>query len=107
MIARMWHGRVLTPKADAYMAHLKRTGLTDFRATRGNMGVYVLRRDEDGITHFNVTTLWTSMDAVKSFAGDDPSRARYYPQDDEFLLEREPAVWHYEVLMAVTGPPTN
>jgi len=106
MIARQWHGRVLTPKADAYLAYLKRTGLSETRATHGNMGVYVLRRDEDGITHFIVTTLWTSMDAVKSFVGDDTTKARYYPKDDEFLLEREPIVTHYEVLMAVTGPPT-
>jgi hypothetical protein len=70
------------------------------------MGVYVLRRDEGGITHFLVTTLWTSMDSIKSFAGDDPTKSRYYPQDDEFLLEREPLVQHFEVLMAVTGPPT-
>ena len=88
------------------MTYLKRTGLHDFRANTGNMGVYVLRRDEGGITHFLVTTLWTSMDAVKSAVGDDPTKARYYPQDDEFLLEREPLVQHFEVLMAVTGPPT-
>ena len=107
MIARTWHGRVMTPKADAYLAHLKRTGLSDFRGTHGNMGVYVLRRDEDGITHFMVTTLWTSMDAVRSFAGENPGKARYYPQDDEFLLEREPLVTHYDVAMAITGPPTT
>lgn len=107
MIARTWHGRVLTEKADAYLAHLKRTGLSDFRATPGNMGVYVLRRDEGGITHFQVMTLWSSMDAIKSFTGGDPDRARYYPQDDDFLLEREPLTTHYDVLMAVTGPPTS
>jgi len=106
MIARTWHGRVLTEKADSYMNYLKRTGLSDFRSTQGNMGVYVLRRDEGGITHFQVMTLWSSMDAIKSFAGGDPDRARYYPQDDEYLLEREPLTQHYDVLMAVTGPPT-
>ena len=68
---------------------------------------YVLRRDEGGITHFMVTTLWSSMDAIRSFAGESPDRARYYPQDDEFLLEREPLVTHYDVLMAITGPPTS
>jgi heme-degrading monooxygenase HmoA len=107
MIARTWHGRVMTDKADAYLAHLKRTGLSDFRATPGNMGVYVLRRDEGGITHFQVMTLWSSMDAIKSFTGGDPTRARYYPQDDDYLLEREPLTTHYDVLMAVTGPPTS
>jgi heme-degrading monooxygenase HmoA len=107
MIARTWHGRVMTPKADAYLAHLKRTGLSEFRSTPGNMGVYVLRRDEGGITHFMVTTLWSSMDAIRSFAGQDIDRARYYAQDDEYLLEREPMVLHYDVLMAITGPPTG
>lgn len=106
MIARMWHGRVVTPKAEDYLSYLRRTGLSEIRATPGNMGIYVLRRDEEGITHFVVTTLWTSMDAVKSFFGDDLKKARYYPQDDQFLLELEPIVWHYDVLMAVTGPPS-
>ena len=27
-------------------------------------------------------------------------------EDDDYLLEREPLVNHFEVLMAVTGPPT-
>jgi hypothetical protein len=26
MIARTWHGRVITEKADAYLTYLKRTG---------------------------------------------------------------------------------
>ena len=107
MIARTWHGRVMTEKADAYLAHLKRTGLSEFRGTAGNMGVYVLRRDEGGITHYQVMTLWSSMDAIKSFTKGDPDRARYYAQDDEYLLEREPLTTHYDVLMAVTGPPTG
>jgi hypothetical protein len=66
--------------------------------------VYVLRRDK-GITHFGDDP-WSSMDLI-DFAGENPDRARYYPQDDEFLLEREPLVTHYDVLMAITGPPTS
>jgi hypothetical protein len=54
-----------------------------------------------------VTTLWSSMDSIKSFVGENLERARYYPQDDEYLLEREPLVLHYDVLMAITGPPTT
>jgi hypothetical protein len=41
------------------------------------------------------------VDAIKGFADDDYERARYYPEDDDFLLEREPFVTHYEVLLAV------
>ena len=98
MIARTWHGRVPTAKADEYHAFLKRTGLADYAATPGNRGVLALRRMEGGETHFVLTTLWDSVAAIKSFAGDDYVRARYYPEDDDFLLEREPFVVHYDVL---------
>ena len=40
-----------------------------------------------------------SLDGIEH-AGDDYERARYYPEDDEYLLEREPYVTHAEVLMA-------
>jgi hypothetical protein len=40
------------------------------------------------------------VDAIRRFAGDDYERARYYPEDDEFLVEREPFVTHHEVLQA-------
>jgi heme-degrading monooxygenase HmoA len=75
-------------------------------ATPGNRGVLVFRRGEGDVTHFVLTTLWDSLDAIRRFAGDDHERARYYAEDDEYLLEREPAVTHYEVLLAtVPAPP--
>jgi heme-degrading monooxygenase HmoA len=98
MIARTWHGVVRAADADAYHAYLLRTGVPDYRATPGNAGVYVLRRAEGDRTHFLLLTLWDSWDAVRAFAGDDPERARYYPEDRQYLLEREPHVTHYEVL---------
>jgi len=42
--------------------------------------------------------LWESIAAIKQFAGDDYEKARYYPEDKDFLLELEPAVSHYEIL---------
>jgi hypothetical protein len=38
------------------------------------------------------------MEAIKAFAGPDPDRAVFYPEDDKFLVERGPRVQHYEVL---------
>ena len=37
------------------------------------------------------------MDAVRAFAGADVDAAIYYPEDDAYLLEREPTVAHYDV----------
>ncbi|MBA2684289.1 MAG: antibiotic biosynthesis monooxygenase [Gemmatimonadaceae bacterium] len=100
MIARAWHGRVPESKSDAYYAYLLRTGLADYAATPGNRGVWVFRRASNGVTDFLLTTMWESWDAIRKFAGDDFERARYYAEDDDYLLEREELVTHYEVLSA-------
>ncbi len=98
MIARIWQGAVPAGKADAYFEYLEHTGLRDYRATAGNRGVWVHRRVEGDVAHFLLLTIWESMDAIRRFAGPEPSRARYYPEDDVFLVEKEPTVAHYQVL---------
>ena len=98
MIARIWHGVTAAAKSDEYLDYLNETGVPDYRATEGNLGVYVLRRIESERAHFLTLSLWESMEVIKGFAGTDPEKARYYPEDEEFLLEFEPTVSHYEVL---------
>ena len=99
MIARIWHGVTTAAKADEYLDYLNRTGVPDYQATQGNRGVYVLRRTEGARAHFLTLSFWDSMEAIKGFAGPDPGIARYYPEDEEFLLDFEPTVEHYEVLV--------
>jgi heme-degrading monooxygenase HmoA len=103
MIARTWHGRVPTTKASAYESFLHRTGLADIAATPGNRGALLMRRTEGDVTHFLLTSLWDSVDSIKRFAGEDFEKARYYDEDDDFLLEREPFVTHHDVVHA-SGP---
>jgi heme-degrading monooxygenase HmoA len=98
MIARLWHGAVPTDKADAYAKYLQETGVPELQSTPGNAGVYVLRRIEDDVAHYQLLSLWISLDSIISFAGHDIERARYYPKDSDYLLELEPTVSHYEVL---------
>ncbi len=100
MIARIWHGVVPEAKADAYYAYLMRTGIPDYRATHGNLGVHVYRSVAAGKAHFLLTSFWESLEAIRRFAGEQIDRARYYPEDAEFLVELEPHVTHYEVLLA-------
>ena len=104
VIARIWHGRVPAALEETYHAYLLKTGVADYRATPGNRGVYVMRRVKEQVAHFELLTFWNSVEAIKAFAGDDYERARYYPEDDEFLLEREPHVTHLEVLHASPEP---
>jgi len=43
--------------------------------------------------------LWDSMGSVRQFAGDEPEKAKYYPEDDDFLLEKEEKSALYEVFL--------
>lgn len=96
MIARIWHGRTALEKADAYLAFLEARALPDYRSIAGNRGAYVLRRLEGGVAHFLTLSLWDSMAAIEAFAGKDVLKAKYYPEDRDFLLEFESEVRHYD-----------
>lgn len=99
MICRIWHGRVPTPKADAYAAFLEDRAVADYRSVPGNLGVEVLRRGAGSVTHFLTVTHWTSEESIRAFAGDDLLKAKYYPEDRDFLLEFEPTVQHFAVVV--------
>lgn len=97
MICRMWHGRTLRSKADAYARFLEQRAIPDYRSVPGNLSVAILRRDEGEVTHFLTVTHWESEDCIRAFAGDELLRAKYYPEDTGYLLELEPLVRHYIV----------
>ncbi|HVD13769.1 MAG TPA: hypothetical protein VNK73_04910 [Actinomycetota bacterium] len=98
MIARIWRGWTAQDRAEEYVAYMKRTGMAEYTATPGNLDAYMLRRDlGDGRTEFVMVTLWASMAAVRRFAGDQPERAVFYPEDDQFLVDREVTVRHFDV----------
>jgi heme-degrading monooxygenase HmoA len=97
MICRIWHGRTPRSKADAYARFLASRAISDYQSVPGNLSVSVLRRDEADVAHFLTVTTWVSEDAVRAFAGNDLLKAKYYPEDREFLLEFEPYVQHFVV----------
>lgn len=103
MIARIWEGEVYKEDRESYFDYLKKTGIPDYRDIKGNRGVLVLRRDQGETSHFLLLTLWESMEAIEAFAGDPVHRARYYPEDEDYLIEMRPTVDHYQVMM-MAGP---
>jgi heme-degrading monooxygenase HmoA len=98
MIARTWRGAVKASDGDAYVKYLEKTGFHDYKSTPGNKGVIALRRERDGKTEFFFVSLWENWDAVRAFAGESPEKARFYPEDDKFLVEKDLHVDHYEVI---------
>jgi|SRR5260370_39423082 heme-degrading monooxygenase HmoA len=97
MIARIWHGKTNASVADAYLDYLFSSGMPAYRATAGNKGAWVLRRIEGDVAHFITLSFWESRDAIAAFAGADIEVAKYYPEDEKYLLEFEPKVTHYEL----------
>ena len=107
MIARSWDGITRAAQADEYADYLRRTGFKDLRSTSGNRGVYVFRRREGDRARFRVLSLWDSMEGIRRFAGEDPERARYYPEDERFLAALDPNVEHFEVVAEGGERPTG
>lgn len=97
MIARIWRGAVARSDAAAYSRYMQETGIPGYAKVAGNRGVWLLRRDAGDRTEFVMFTLWNSMEAIRSFAGERPEQAVFYPEDDRFLVERDEMVAHYEV----------
>ena len=97
-IARLWHGRVPAAKAKAYREFVNQRAIPDYRSVPGNLSVHILERPDGDVVHFVTLTFWENMDVIRGFAGDDVARAKYYPEDRDFLLEFEPTVVHYTVV---------
>ena len=98
MIARRWHGRVPAAKADEYLRLMESVGLPDYRSTEGNRGAWCLYRKDGDLVHVEMFTLWESEAAIRRFAGDELTKAKYYDFDPEYLLELEPEVTHFAVI---------
>ena len=100
MIARTWHGIVPEAKAESYHKYLLQTGVVDLKAVKGNKGVYIFMKVEEGKAYFKIISLWDSYESIKIFAGERYELARYYPKDKEYLIKLEKYVTHFEVLLS-------
>ncbi len=96
-IMRLWHGRVKRDKADEYEKLMVEKAVPDYSSVDGLLKLYFQRKDEKEISHFLLVTIWDNLESVKKFAGNNPKIAKYYPKDDEFLLEKEKETELYEI----------
>lgn len=97
MIARVWRGATHRDDALEYADYVERTGMQAARALPGSRGTLVLRRTDGDTAEFVTVLLFDSMDDVRDFAGAEPERAVFFPEDDRYLVERDLDVRHYEV----------
>ena len=75
MIARIWRGWAPRATADDYQRHYESEVGEHLQAVDGFRGARLLRRDEGQEVMFTSITWFTSVDAVRGFAGDDYEQA--------------------------------
>ena len=102
-IVRVWRARATPANVPAYLAHVTQRVFPALRATAGYRGGWVLQErlagavtgDDRILAEIRVFTLWESMEAVRSFAGGDASRAVVEPQARAVLAEYDETVLHF------------
>ena len=97
-VVRQWKGVVKPGLADEYIRHLQRETLPALARLDGFITSTILRRELEGGTEFQVTTLWRSLDAIKAFAGDDVTRAVVPPAAQALMVRYDERAIHYEIV---------
>lgn len=89
MIARVWRGATRAADATEYAGYVE-------RCLEGERTV-VLQRVDGERAEIETIIFFDSLDDVRAFAGDEIERARFYPEDDRYLVERDLGVRHFDV----------
>ena len=76
---------------------MKERAAPDYGSVAGLENLFFTRRNEGNVCHFLLVTVWDSIDSVRKFAGENPEVAKYYSEDDGYLLEKEKYSQNYEV----------
>lgn len=97
MIARTWHGMVPLSKKEEFEAYEYETGVKDTTAIEGNRGAFLKIVEQGEYAHFFLCTKWDSIESMTKYAGDNPTIAVTYPEDESYGLISDPIVIIQEV----------
>src|SRR5215204_4522629 len=98
MIVRAWRGRTESSRQHLYPDHFKRTVLPELKVIEGFVGASLSSQQQGAEVEFMVLTRWTSMDAIRAFAGEDVDKAVVEPAAMAALTSYDRTVCHYTVL---------
>src|SRR6202162_5525814 len=99
MIARIWRGWAPHATAEDYQRHYQSEVSEHLRAVGGFRGARLLRRDEGEEVMFTSITWFTSLDAVRGFAGDNYGQAVVEEAARAALRRWDERVSHHEVVV--------
>jgi heme-degrading monooxygenase HmoA len=98
MIARIWRGWAPRASADDYQRHYESEVGEHLRAVSGFRGARLLRREDGQEVMFTSITFFTSLAAIRGFAGDDYERAVVEDAARRALTRWDERVSHHEVV---------
>ena len=101
MIARIWRGWAPAATADDYQRHYETEVSENLHLVSGFRGARLLRREDDQEVMFTSITFFTSLDAVRGFAGDDYEVAVVEEAGQRALTRWDERVSHHEVAASV------
>jgi len=105
MIGRTWHGWTSLQNADAYERLLRSeifTGIVG-RNIPGFSGIHLLRRRDGELVEFMTLMWFDSLDAVRTFAGNDYEVAVVPPKARQLLQRFDQRSRHFELIESRTG----
>ena len=97
MIARIWSARATASKASAYTDHFSKDVLPEIRKVPGYAGATVLQHENADGVEIVVLTRWTSLEAIREFAGDPIDRAVVTAEAAGLLDRYDEHVRHYRI----------
>jgi len=98
MIARIWRGWAPLATADDYQRHYETEVSRHLQAVSGFGGARLLRREVGQEVMFTSITFFTSLDAIRGFAGDDCELAVVEEAARQALSRWDERVSHHEVI---------
>ncbi|MBV8813898.1 MAG: antibiotic biosynthesis monooxygenase [Verrucomicrobia bacterium] len=99
MIARLWRGWAAnTQNADLYEEFLRSSFLPSLHEIDGYHGASVLRRDVGDEIEFMTVTRFSSVDAIRKFAGEDYEAAHLAPRARQLLKHFDARCLHFNLV---------
>lgn len=98
MIARVWRCIGADENVGRYVEHFEKSVLPELKQLSGFKEAYILRHTVADGVEITVMTLWESMDAIRSFAGDTIDNAVVEPAAQAVLKSFDKKVAHHEII---------
>ena len=91
-VARIWRGRVRKELLQKYRKYIEYSGLADLpEDARKSRRVHAYRTARGFWRSRSRLSFWDTREAIAAFAGEPIDRARYYPEDEAYLLDFPPS----------------